>query len=174
MKTNFSTPVFSILATLLLAIPCARAQTPVAASDVNFLRAAAENGMTEVKLGELAAKQGTTEDLKEFGQMMVKDHGAINDHLKTLAAAKGVVLPTELDAKHQALVDKTAALPGSEFDDTYLMDTVKGHQKDITAYKAESADTQDMEIKDFVDKTLPLVETHLRMAGGLSKTGMTK
>jgi len=164
----------SVLFTLLLAVPCVRAQTPVTAADAKFLQAAAEGGMTEVKLGELAAKQGTTEALKEFGQLMVKDHGAINDNLKALAAAKGVALPTGLDEKHQALVDKTVALPGTEFDDTYLMDTVKMHEQDVLAFKAESAATQDAAIKGFVDKTIPVVEAHLRMAAGMSKTGMTK
>jgi len=174
MKSNFSTPVISVLVTLLLAVPCARAQTAVTTADANFLQAAAEGGLTEVKLGELAAKQGTTEALREFGQQMIKDHGAINDNLKALATAKGVTLPTGLDEKHQAQVDKTAALPGSEFDDTYLIDTVKAHEKDDLAFKAESAATHDVDIKGFVDKTIPVVEAHLRMAAGMSKTGMTK
>jgi hypothetical protein len=30
------------------------------------------------------------------------------------------------------------------------------------------------EIKGFVDKTIPVVEAHLKMAGGMPKTGMTK
>jgi len=32
--------------------------------------------MTEVKLGELAAQKGMRDDVKAFGQMMVKDHTA--------------------------------------------------------------------------------------------------
>jgi hypothetical protein len=37
--------------------------------------------MTEVKLGELASTSGVRDDVKSFGQMMVKDHTAINDDL---------------------------------------------------------------------------------------------
>jgi predicted outer membrane protein len=101
---------------LLLAVPCARATT----TDQDFILAAVQGGMTEVKLGELAAQNGKRDDVKDFGQMMVKDHTAINDDLKTLAAQKGVTLPDSLDAKHQAMADKMAALTGSEFDDAYL------------------------------------------------------
>jgi putative membrane protein len=45
--------------------------------------------MTEVKLGELAAQNGKLDDVKAFGQMMVKDHTAINEDLITLASQKG-------------------------------------------------------------------------------------
>src|SRR5471030_480556 len=105
---------------LLLAIPCVKAETTVSMADTNFILAAAQGGMTEVKLGELAATNAMREDVKNFGQMMVKDHTAINDNLKALAAQKGITLPDGLDAKHQGMVDKMAALMGSEFDDAYI------------------------------------------------------
>jgi predicted outer membrane protein len=93
-----------------LLVPRANAETTISMADTDFILAAAQGGMTEVKLGELAATNGMRADVKEFGQMMVKDHTAINDDLKTLAMQKGVALPDSLDAKHQAMVDKMAAL----------------------------------------------------------------
>jgi len=71
---------------LWLFAPCAHAQTPVSMADTNFIFAAAQGGMTEVKLGALAVQQGMRDDVKQFGHMMVKDHSAINDDLKSLAA----------------------------------------------------------------------------------------
>jgi pterin-4a-carbinolamine dehydratase len=107
-----------VLLAVGLLVPCTPTRKRrISMADTNFILAAAQGGMTEVKLGELAATNGMREDVKDFGQMMVKDHTAINDDLKTLAAQKGVTLPDSLDAKHQAMVDKLAALTGSEFDD---------------------------------------------------------
>src|ERR1700690_1433893 len=97
----------------LFAVPCAKAQTSISMADTNFILAAAQGGMTEVKLGELASPSGARDDVKSFGQMMVKDHTAINDDLKAFAAQKGVTLPDSLNAKHQAMVDKLTALTGS-------------------------------------------------------------
>jgi putative membrane protein len=154
---------------LLLAAPCAKAQTTVSMADTNFILAAAQGGMTEVKLGELAAQNGTRSDVKAFGQMMVKDHTAINDDLKALAAQKGVTLSDSLDAKHQAMVDKMAALTGSEFDDAYIKGMIKAHQKDAKAFKAESAATQDPDIKSFLDKSIPVVEAHLKHVTAMKK-----
>jgi putative membrane protein len=154
---------------LLVAVPCAKAETTVSMADTNFILAAAQGGMTEVKLGELAAANGMRDDVKEFGQMMVKDHTAINVDLKALAAQKGVTLPDSLDAKHQGMVDKMAALKGSGFDDAYINGMIKAHQKDAKAFKAESAATQDADIKSFLDKSIPVVEAHLQHVTAMKK-----
>jgi len=42
-------------------------------ADETFMMAAAQGGMVEVKLGEIAAKKATKPDIKEFGAMMVTD-----------------------------------------------------------------------------------------------------
>ena len=150
-----------ITAALLLAVPCAKAETNLSHADNKFILAAAQGGMTEVKLGELAAQQGVSDEVKAFGQMMVKDHTAINTDLKTLAAQKGVTLPENLDAKHQGMVDKLTALKGVEFDDAYITGMIKDHKMDAEEFKAESAETKDAAIKAFVDKSIPVVSAHL-------------
>jgi putative membrane protein len=154
---------------LLIAVPGASAATTVSTADQGFILAAAQGGMTEVKLGELAPQKGTRDDVKAFGQMMVKDHAAINDDLKAVAAQKGVTLPDSLDAKHQGMVDKMAALTGSQFDDAYIAAMIKAHQQDAKAFKAESAATQDADTKSFVDKSIPIVDAHLQHVTAMKK-----
>jgi putative membrane protein len=158
-----------VAAGLFLAMPCVKAATTVTTDDQDFILAAAQGGMTEVKLGDLATQNGTRADVKEFGQMMVKDHSAINGDLKALAAQKGVTLPDSLDAKHQQMVDKMAALSGSDFDEAYIAAMVKGHKMDAKAFKAESAATTDADIKSFVDKSLPVVQMHLEHIQAMRK-----
>ena len=153
----------------LLSVPCAKGATAVTATDQDFILAAAQGGMTEVKLGELATQKGLRADVKEFGQMMVKDHSAINDDLKALAAKESVTLPDSLDAKHQGMVDKLATLTDSAFDDAYVAAMIKGHKKDAKAFKAESAATQDADIKSFLDKSIPVVESHLQHVMAMKK-----
>src|SRR5664280_2226077 len=158
-----------IAAGLLLAVHSAKAETKLSTADKDFILAAAQGGMTEVKLGDLASKNGKRDDVKAFGQMMVKDHSAINDDLKALAAQKGVTLPDSLDAKHQAMVDKLAALTGSELDNAYIADMIKDHKMDAKEFKAESAETKDADIKGFVDKSIPVVDGHLKRITAMKK-----
>jgi putative membrane protein len=152
----------ALMAVGLFAVPCAKAETKLSTADKGFILAAAQGGMTEVKLGELAAQKGTRDDVKAFGQMMVKDHTAINDDLKALAAQKGVALPDSLDAKHQGMVDKMTALTGSEFDAAYIAGMIRDHKMDAKEFKAESAKTKDADIKGFVDKSILVVGEHLK------------
>jgi putative membrane protein len=170
MKTNSISATFglALVSVGLLVLP-ATAATPVSMADKDFILTAAQGGMTEVKLGELAAQNGTRADVKEFGQQMVKDHSAINADLKTLAAQKEVTLPDSLDAKHQNMVNKMAALSGSDFDKVYIASMIKDHKMDAKEFKAESAATKDTDIKSFVDKSLSVVQRHLEHIQAMKK-----
>ncbi|MGL1585774.1 DUF4142 domain-containing protein, partial [Vibrio parahaemolyticus] len=44
--------------------------------------------------GTLAQNKGSSQAVKDFGAMMVKDHSAANDKLKSIAAGENVTLPT--------------------------------------------------------------------------------
>src|SRR5664280_3541989 len=169
ISSSASATLAMVLLALGLLVPCAKAQTALSMADTNFILAAAQGGMTEVKLGELASTSGVRDNVKSFGQMMVKDHTAINDDLKALAAQKGVTLPDSLDAKHQGMVDKMAALTGSEFDDAYIAAMIKDHQMDAKEFTAESAATKDADLKSFVDKSIPVVTEHLKRITALKK-----
>jgi len=154
---------------LLLVVSCVKTETKLSTADKDFILAAAQGGMTEVNLGELAAQKGTRDDVKTFGQMMVKDHTAINGDLKALAAQKDVTLPASLDAKHQGVVDQMAALTGAGFDDAYIAGMIADHQEDAKGFKAEAADTKDADIKSFVDKSTPVVDGHLARITAMKK-----
>jgi putative membrane protein len=58
------------------------------AADTKFVKEAADGGMAEVELGQLAASKASSDDVKKFGQRMVDDHGKANDQLKQLASQK--------------------------------------------------------------------------------------
>jgi hypothetical protein len=62
--------------------------------DAAFYKNAAEGGMAEVELGKLAQEKSPTQSVKDFGAMMVSDHGAANDKLKAIADRKNIKLPT--------------------------------------------------------------------------------
>jgi putative membrane protein len=170
MKTNSisATLGLALVSVGLLVSPAAAAKS-VSMADKDFILAAAQGGMTEVKLGELAAQKGTRVDVREFGQMMVKDHSEINGDLKALAAQKDVTLPDDLNEKHQRMVDKMTALSGSAFDEAYIAAMVKDHKMDAKEFKAESAATKDADIKRFVDKSLPVVQKHLEQIQAIKK-----
>ena len=111
--------------------------------DKMFVRKAAEGGLMEVQLGQLAAQKATNPDVKSFGQKMVDDHTALNNSMKPIADKMGVPVPSALNKKDQATYDMIAAKSGDDFDKAYIRDMVKDHHKDLHEFTAEEKKASD-------------------------------
>ena len=133
-------------------------------SDQTFLKEAAEGGLAEVELGQLALEKSSNEDVKRFAQLMVEDHGKANEDLKQLATQKGVSLPSEPTAKQKAKKEQLSKLSGDEFDRAYMSDMLKDHRTDIAAFEKESDSGKDSDIKKFASQALPTLRAHLQQA----------
>jgi putative membrane protein len=144
--------------------PAKAADAPaVSTADNTFVMKAAQGGMTEVQLGQIAGDKGSSQEVKDFGSKMVTDHGKANDELKAIATSKGITIPDKLDAKHQAMVDKLNAMSGADFDHAYVKAMVAAHKKDNMLFAKEASTGQDPDIKAFAAKTDDMVKMHLSM-----------
>lgn len=132
-------------------------------ADEKFAMEAAMGGLEEVELGRVAAQKGASDEVRQFGQRMVDDHSKANQDLMQVASAKGWTLPTALDAKHQAEVQKLSALSGDQFDKTYVDMMLKDHKKDVPEFQKEAAGGADADIKAFAARTTPTLQDHLQM-----------
>lgn len=133
-------------------------------SDTDFAKAAAEGGLAEVKLGQLARDKASNKEVKDLGQRMVDDHTKANDDLKTAAAKENIAVPSQLDANDQATYSRISQLSGTAFDRAYARDLVRDHKEDIAMFRHEANEGKDPAIKSFAAKTLPTLESHLREA----------
>jgi putative membrane protein len=138
--------------------------------DRDFVMDAAIGGMMEVELGRIATQQGMSDSVKQFGQRMVDDHSKANAELTSLAASKGITLPTTLDEKHRAQVNKFSSMSGAEFDRAYTKLMVSDHNKDVSEFEKESSRGTDPQVKAFATQTLPTLKEHLQMAKALEGT----
>jgi putative membrane protein len=149
-----------VIAGLLLTFPCTifADSTP----DSTFYKHAAEGGISEVDLGNLAQKKSANERVKEFGAMMVKDHSAANEQLKSIAASKSITLPRSASIGEMATKTKLEVLSGETFDKSYVKGMIKDHQEDIVLFKKEIASGKDPDAKAFATATLPTLRAHLK------------
>lgn len=149
----------------------------VPSKDHAFIVKAAQGGMAEVELGQLAQQNGSSQQVKDFGKKMVDDHSKANDQLKQLASQKGVTLPTDIDAKDKATKDKLSKLQGDAFDKAYMRDMVTDHKKDVAEFQKEAHAGADPDVKGWAGQTVPTLEDHLKMAeqiNGSTKTASKK
>ncbi len=134
---------------------------PAFGQDATFYEQAAQGGMAEVMAGKMAAARGTSDAVRDFGMMMVKDHGAANKKLADLAQAKGVKLPETAGEAHRASLKSLQGQNGARFDSAYLAGQVKAHEDTIRLLEAEISGGQDAEAKAFAQEMLPTVKAHL-------------
>jgi len=93
-------------------------------ADSDFMMKAAQGGLAEVDMGNMASSKATNADVKKFGDHMVTDHSKANEELKQLAATKGVTLPTTVSDEEKKDMDAMTAKEGKEFDKAYIDDMV--------------------------------------------------
>jgi putative membrane protein len=139
-------------------------QMQVAQEDMDFATEAAQGGLMEVRLGELAQQQAKAEGVKEFGQRMVEDHGDANDKLMQIAGQKGIELPEDLSDDAQATYDELQQLSGAEFDEAYMDEMVSDHEDDVAAFEDYVENAQDPDLRSFAEETLPTLQEHLDLA----------
>jgi putative membrane protein len=139
------------------------AKTMMKSADMNFAVKAAQGGLAEVQMGQLAATKASNPDVKSFGQKMVDDHTKANDDLKAVAEKEGVTLPSTMGAKEQAEYNRLQALSGDAFDKAYVKGMVKDHEEDVKEFQKEANSGKDPQIKSFASQTLPVLQSHLDM-----------
>src|SRR4051794_35189102 len=101
-------------------------------TDQEFVQKASASGLAEVNLGRLAARLGGSADVKKFGKHMVEDHTKGNEKLLKVANKKRLTVARTMDAEHDRLSRKLAALSGAEFDREYMAGQVKDHKEAVT------------------------------------------
>lgn len=152
-----------IMALAAISVTTAQAETKLSEEDRNFVLNTAQAGMTEVNLGVIARKKATNQESKSFAEQMIKDHTAANNKLKEIAEQKGMMVPTALNAEHQALVDKFNAMNKKEFDKAYAAQMVADHKKVADSLESQSGKGDDA-LQNFSKETLPTIKHHLKMA----------
>ena len=157
-----------------IALTVLAAATPVLAADdadAAFAKRIAAGGMAEVEEGKLAQEKGSSQAVKDFGAMMVKDHSAANEKLKKIAPGANVKLPTEPDMKQKASNKMLSMKSGADFDKAYVDAQVKDHEDTVGLLQKEIDSGKNSELKSFASETLPTVQSHLKMARDLQSGG---
>ncbi|MGQ7957862.1 DUF4142 domain-containing protein [Pseudomonas sp. SP16.1] len=70
-----------------------------------FVEEASAKGIAEIEVARLALEEATSEEIREFAQTMIDDHGKLNQKLRELATRKNLDLSDEA-----GLIDRAKAL----------------------------------------------------------------
>jgi putative membrane protein len=128
-----------------------------------WLLEAMSGNATEVVAGAMAQARGSSQDVRQFGQRMVADHGMELEKLIEFAIAYGVdpvrgpVMP-----QHKQLIQNLTMYAGQDFDRFYARSMVQEHRTDIHHYEM-AVKEQPEDIASHAAETLPILREHLMM-----------
>ena len=128
---------------------------------MDFANKAATGGMMEVELGKLAEDKASSQQVKDFGKMMVEDHTSVNNNFKNITSKKSIELPATVTDDQRKDIDKLSKKSGKDFDKAYVDMMVKDHKDDIKEFKEAEGKVADNDIKNFITSTLPTLQKHL-------------
>jgi putative membrane protein len=136
--------------------------------DKAFVRTATEDGIADVKLGQLAIQKGGP-DVKAFAEKIVPDHEAINKELATVADSLGVLLPKKMNKDDQAEYDKLNGLSGKDFDTEYIPFILKAHWKKLHDFYMEASVAVDPTLATTVANAMRTMHGHLGLIAEIAK-----
>ncbi len=152
----------------MMAPPAASAMAPAGSAtlskvDQEFVTKAAQGGLAEVQMAQLAQQKGD-DGVKTFAQEMISDHTPANAKLAKLATSKGLTPPTDPSAAQLKMLAKLQGLSGDKFDKTYISGQVRAHEAMLKLFERESTNGKDPDLKAFADSTVPVIQKHITMA----------
>jgi len=133
-----------------------------------FMNDAALGGMTEVEVSKLAKDRALNPRVKNFAEMMIRDHTAAGNDLKTIAMEKSVALPDNL-GKNEDHVKDLSSKNGAAFDKAYMKMMLKDHKDVVDAFEKTAQNGTDPDVKTFASQKLPTLRMHLDSAKAISE-----
>ncbi len=127
----------------------------------DFAKAAANDGMLEIRLAEIAMDRSENPEIDSLALMIKTDHQKANDELHSLALNKRWILPATMMAEQEQKVQEIKNTADAQFDKTYLQTMVTAHKGAIAKFEEYAADGHDAELVAWVKKTLPVLQKHL-------------
>jgi putative membrane protein len=123
----------------------------------------------DIQTGALAAKKGTTKEIRDFGAMLERDHTKVRQMGRDLAKKLGVTPTPPADfamaRDHAAAMKSLGSTSGKAFDRAFLEHEVAFHRAVIDALNGTFLPAiKNEELKALVTEIVPAFDAHLRAA----------
>ena len=168
--TTVLTAAALILAPLAIARTAA-AQAP-ALDDPTIVAIFDAANSWDMETGALAAKKGSTREVRDYGEMIARDHKAVRQMGRDLATKLGVT-PTPpknfgMARDHASAVTTLESAQGKAFDRAFLQHEVAFHKAVIDAIDTTLLPSlKNEEVKSLVKKVEPAFNAHMMAAQNL-------
>jgi len=150
------------------------AAAPPTDPQIAMIAVTADN--VDIDAGKLASSKTTNKEVKNFADLMVRDHTSVNDQATALVKKLNVT-PEEsatsksLKADGDKMKTKLEGLSGAAFDKAYVDNEVTYHQSVLDAIdKTLIPNAKNAELKSLLESVRPVIASHLQHAKTLQSS----
>jgi putative membrane protein len=126
----------------------------------------------EIAAGKLAQAKGQSAAIKSYGKRLVSDHTRSDQQLTAAAKRAGIAIQDSALTAHdkeemkvqQNKMDQLKKLKGAEFDRAFGSTLAQDHDHMVSMLRDHKDDLRSPELKQLVDKTIPVLEQHKDLA----------
>jgi len=152
---------------LLIGVGAPRLALAQSANVASFLNKANQmNNEEQEQAKELRSKAGDNQALVTMADTLSQDHKANQAALESLAKQENVSLDSYKPNKVEQ--DRLENLKGAQFNNEFLNANVRDHKEALATFKRAKVNMAgDPNVKVYIDQTIPVLESHLKMAENL-------
>lgn len=136
----------------------------VTLSDKQFARMTALRALMELQLAQAALTRTKNPDVKNVATRLTDDYTRWQAGIQRAAAYLKISLPTELDTKSKADLDRILDLNGPEFDQAYLREVAHLQHKALTITQHEVEAAGVTGFRHWAGVMVPELQDEVRMA----------
>jgi len=146
------------------------AATPNGWTDANVVDVITVANQGEIDYSQLGVEKATNPSVKQFAQLMVKDHGTMLDGVKSLASKLNLTPSpndkvNDLQKENQKdISDLNGKKAGKDFDHEFMEEQVDMHQETLDLLNDLDSKTTNADLKAAIAEARPKVQAHLDQA----------
>lgn len=137
--------------------------------DIIFVHDAQDTAIKARSLSRVALVKSSNPDVREYAKRQVDDHTATLHELVALIQKKQIAPPSDMAVVEDVALTRLNEAPALLFDQAFVETMVKNDEREVAEYQGADKIVQDLDLRAFVDKTLPLMQKHLQTARDLEK-----
>lgn len=144
---------------------------PMSASQ--FAQMMAASDQFEIMSSKTALEKSTRQEVKDFANMMIKQHMDSSQKLTALASQMKppLTIGKQLDPEQRQMTTDLQKMPaGNSFDRAYLDAQVTGHARTLAMLQSYADTGKVDQLRNFAKQMIPIVSGHLDQARKLQAT----
>jgi putative membrane protein len=134
------------------------------ACDMHFVRLAEGGSRLETALGERAAEQAASADVKRFGLMMANCNTFAGNLLMTIAKNNDLEVQTDMDRDDRKVLQGLSKMEGPDFDREYMNQVIKDEEDQVKLFEQMANEVTNYDLRRYAQETIRVLRLHLRMA----------